>query len=310
MLITSWMFCWVCLEFLRQLTDYFIDLFKVLLTGTGANANWPPKLSNISTTPFIFSVFSLFILRLSLLHWSYSSPLLVFYLTFLPSLSCLAARLGRALCISRFLKWVPVYHEKRQTIGLCDRGAGRKKESLCRKDAEEKVKALVRAGIIDTASCCFLPVRHVHRKTQCEIPAWAFVCVCVCELGQVCGVLVHRHGMHGDLYCVCFCPSNLHEHMEINKSMFMYSNSACWNCGLQNNKIHHVYLINMPWRENGFKTLHVFIWVNDFKIDMSVWGHQNVTMIGNIYHEKGSEGSSLGAADMTDWMVHLQYKRF
>lgn len=65
-----------------------------------------------------------------------------------------------------------------QTMGLCDRGAGRK-DRLCRKDAEGKVKALVRAGIIYTASCCFLPVRHVHRKTQCEISA--FVCVYLSE---------------------------------------------------------------------------------------------------------------------------------
>lgn len=62
----------------------------------------------------------------------------------------------------------------------------------------------------------------------------------------MCGVLVHRQGMCGDLYYVCVCPTNLHEHMEINTFMFMYSNSACWNCGLKIHKIHHVYLINMP----------------------------------------------------------------
>lgn len=60
--------------------------------------------------------------------------------------------------------------ERGQTIGVSNRGAGRK-DRLCSKDAEGKVKALVRAGIIYTASCCFLPVHHVHRKTQCEISA-------------------------------------------------------------------------------------------------------------------------------------------
>lgn len=60
-------------------------------------------------------------------------------------------------------------------------GAGRKGR-LRRKDAEGKVNALVRAGVVDTASCCFHPVRHVHRETQCELAAF------VCE--RACGVLV------------------------------------------------------------------------------------------------------------------------
>lgn len=38
--------------------------------------------------------------------------------------------------------------------------------TLCRTDAEGKVRALVRAGITDTLSCCVHPVHHVHLHTR------------------------------------------------------------------------------------------------------------------------------------------------
>lgn len=111
----------------------------------------------------------------------------VSYLTCLLPLSCLAACLGSAF-VHKQVSIMSAKSGRGQTIRLCDRGAGRK-ERLCRKDAEGKVKAVVRAGIIYTVSCCFLPVRHVHRGTQCEISAnqcVLFWCIGIGIIGVIC----------------------------------------------------------------------------------------------------------------------------
>lgn len=127
------------------------------------------------------------------------------------SLLCLAACLGRAFAH----KQVSIMSaESGQTMGPRDRGAGREGERRCRKDAEEKVKALVRAGIIYTASCCFLLVRHVREKhSVSSLPYCVCVCVRRCMVfGRICGTIV-----------IPKLLSNLHGHMEINKCLFTCS---------------------------------------------------------------------------------------
>lgn len=75
--------------------------------------------------------------------------------------------------------------------------------------------------------------------------------LCVSE--SVCGVLVHRQQNRSDLYYLCGCPSNLHEHMEVHKFMFTCTKEACWAFGsfghkcddLKQSQIDHVHFINM-----------------------------------------------------------------
>lgn len=71
---------------------------------------------------------------------------------------------------------------------------------LCRKNVEGKVKALLRAGIIYTASCCFLPIMFTKKHFERAL--------CTARITGVICMLP------------CCSPPYLHEHVEGNEFMF------------------------------------------------------------------------------------------
>lgn len=116
---------------------------------------------------------------------------------------------------------------------------------------------------------------------------------------RVCGVPVHRQDTWSDLYYQCFCPSSLHEHMEVNKFMF--------TCSKKKKKGTVTLQLKHAMTRKCLTTLHVSMWINYHKIDTRIWGRQNVTMIGNICHERRQEfsfgGWGLGWTWLAEWCI-------
>lgn len=80
--------------------------------------------------------------------------------------------LPRSVSHWRFAHKQALHNEQQKRTEMNNRTVWDKKvprgntHTLCRTDAEGKVRALVRAGITDTLSRCVHPVHHVHPHTR------------------------------------------------------------------------------------------------------------------------------------------------
>lgn len=86
--------------------------------------------------------------------------------------SSFSPSLPRSVSHWRFAHKQVLHNEQQKRTGMNNRTVWDKKvprgntHTLCRTDAEGKVRALVRAGITDTLSRCVHPVHHVHLHTR------------------------------------------------------------------------------------------------------------------------------------------------